>query len=199
MKRREFCKTTLLGTTLLMVPGEGLWLLAESSATSMSDPNHTMPFQLFTVAPDSKPRGLTGGLPVVPDYTFESAPQPQVLVVPANGEQDERMFEWVRKVSKTDDVTMSVCTGAFVLAKAGLLKGQKATTHHEFWDSFARKHPDVELMRGRRFVESGGISTAGGLTSGIDLALRVVERYFGREVARNTAAYLEYESKLWQS
>ena len=93
---------------------------------------------------------------------------------------------------------MSVCTGAFVLGQAGLLAGKRATTHHDFHDRFAAQFPDVTLERGLRFVESApNLATAGGLTSGIDLALRVVERYFGRDVAQRTAAYMEYQGKGW--
>ena len=92
---------------------------------------------------------------------------------------------------------MSVCTGAFQLGKAGLLSGKSATTHHDFLDQFAKAFPDVTVKRGVRFVEGEKVSTAGGLSSGIDLALRVVDRYFGREVARATATYMEYESKGW--
>ncbi len=107
------------------------------------------------------------------------------------------MHEWLRKVSASADVTMSVCTGAFQLAKAGLLSGKSATTHHLFTDKLAKTYPDIDVKRGLRFVEGDKISTAGGLTSGIDLALRVVERYFGREVAQKTADYMEYQSKSW--
>ena len=92
---------------------------------------------------------------------------------------------------------MSVCTGAFQLAKAGLLNGKPATTHHDFIDRFAKQYPDIDVKRGLRFVEGENISTAGGLTSGIDLALRVVERYFGRKIAEKTATYMEYQSKGW--
>ena len=95
------------------------------------------------------------------------------------------------------DVTISVCTGAFQLAKAGLLSGKSATTHHDFIDRLAKMYPDINVKRGLRFVEGEKISTAGGLTSGIDLALRVVDRYFGRETAQNTAFYMEYQSKQW--
>ena len=104
---------------------------------------------------------------------------------------------WLKKVSQTADVTMSVCTGAFHLAKAGLLSGKIATTHHEFFDKLEREYPDIHVKRGVRFVEGERISTAGGLTSGTDLALRVVERYFGREVAQRTANYMEYQSTGW--
>jgi transcriptional regulator GlxA family with amidase domain len=92
---------------------------------------------------------------------------------------------------------MSVCTGAFHLARAGLLAGKPATTHHEFLDKLERQFPDIQVKRGVRFVEGEKISTAGGLTSGTDLALRVVERYFGRDVAQTTATYMEYQSKGW--
>jgi transcriptional regulator GlxA family with amidase domain len=89
---------------------------------------------------------------------------------------------------------MSVCTGAFKLASAGLLNGKKATTHHEYLDAFAKKFPDVQLERGSRFVQSSDvIYTAGGLTSGIDLALYIVEKLYGRETADRTAAYMEYQ------
>jgi transcriptional regulator GlxA family with amidase domain len=92
---------------------------------------------------------------------------------------------------------MSVCTGAFKLAKAGLLSGKAATTHHEFLDKLQSEYPDIQVKRGVRFVEGEKISTAGGLTSGTDLALRVVERYFGREVAQGAATYMEYTGKGW--
>jgi len=97
------------------------------------------------------------------------------------------------------DLTMSVCTGAFALAQAGLLKGRPATTHHLFLDRLAREFPDIDVKRGVRFVESGRIATAGGLTSGIDLALHVVERYFGRGITQSTATYMEYESPGWKT
>ena len=74
-----------------------------------------------------------------------------------------------------------------------------ATTHHEFFDSFAKEFPDIELRRGLRFVDSGRIATAGGLTSGIDMALHVVARYFGVETAARTADYMEYASDAWRA
>jgi transcriptional regulator GlxA family with amidase domain len=156
-----------------------------------------MPFKLFTVADKPDPVRVTGGMQIVPDFTVDNAPQPSVIVVPAMRASDA-LLAWLRKASTGADLTMSVCTGAFVLAKAGLLKGRAATTHHDFFERFASQHPDVELRRGLRFVEGGpGLATAGGLTSGIDLALRVVERYFGREVARTTAEYMEYQGTGW--
>lgn len=158
--------------------------------------DHRHPFRLYTVSDKTDAIEASGGMKIVPDYTFENAPAPKVVVIPAQA-GSTALHAWLRKVVDSTDVTMSVCTGAFQLGRAGLLSGKEATTHHDFFDQFARAFPDVKLKRGLRFVEGARISTAGGLTSGIDLALRVVERYFGRETAERTAFYMEYQSKGW--
>jgi transcriptional regulator GlxA family with amidase domain/YHS domain-containing protein len=155
-----------------------------------------MPFQTYTVAESTQPVTL-GGIKIIPDYTFANAPTPKIVVIPAQAGQTEAMLDWIRKATKTTDVTMSVCTGAFVLASTGLLAGKPATTHHNSYKSLAIQFPDISVQRGARFVESGNMATAGGLTSGIDLALHVVERYFGRKVAEGTAYLLEYQGTGW--
>lgn len=161
-----------------------------------SDHEDQMPFQLFTVSDKIEAIAGSAGLKLVPDYTFDNAPPAKVVVVPAQ-RGSQALHAYLRKVATSADVVMSVCTGAFQLGKAGLLKGKSATTHHDFLDRFAETFPDVTVKRGLRFVEEEKISTAGGLSSGIDLALRVVDRYFGRDVAQATAVYLEYQSKGW--
>ena len=159
---------------------------------------HTHPFELFTVGPSTELLTMTGGLQVKPHYSIANAPQPNVIVVPAQKATDATRT-WLRDASAKTDVTMSVCTGAFQLARAGLLKGVPATTHHQFWDQFAKEFPDIELRRGLRFVDNGRIATAGGLTSGIDMALHIVARYFGLEAAEKTAQYMEYTSEAWRT
>jgi transcriptional regulator GlxA family with amidase domain len=157
-----------------------------------------MPFRLYTVSDSRSPLRTSGGMQVIPDYSFEDAPPPQIVVVGAQSGKSPKMLDWIRKMTGQSDVVMSVCTGAYRLAQAGVLKGKKATTHHDFQDDFQKKFPDVSLQRGARFVQSDrAIFTAGGLTSGIDLALHIVELYFGRDVAAKTAAYMEYEGKGW--
>lgn len=153
-------------------------------------------FDLFTVSEKTEPLVGSAGLKIVPDYTFENVPAAKVVVIPAQT-GSKALHAWLAKVTASTDVTMSVCTGAFQLAKAGLLSGKTATTHHDFFDRLEKSYPDITVKRGLRFVEGEKISTAGGLTSGIDLALRVVERYFGREVAKTTAFYMEYQSTGW--
>ena len=165
-------------------------------ATRGATMDDQMPFELFTVSEKTETIRGSAGLQLVPDYTFETAPQPKIVVVGAQ-KGSPALHEWLRKVSQKTDVTMSVCTGAFQLAKAGLLSGKAATTHHDFADNLARAYPDIDVKRGVRFVEGDQISTAGGLSSGIDLALRVVERYFGRDTAQATANYMEYQGKGW--
>ena len=160
---------------------------------------HDMPFRLYTVAETKKPIRTSGGMQIVPDYTIADAPAPKVIVIPAQSDPTPAVLEWIKKSSKTTDVTMSVCTGAFVLAKTGLLDGKSATTYHGAFGRFAMKFPDVQLKRGARFVENGNLATAGGLSSGIDLALRVVERYYGREVAQKTAYNMEYQGQGWMN
>lgn len=133
----------------------------------------------------------TNGLRIVPEYTFETAPQPNVVVVGAQKAPPEALA-WLRKVAPGADVVMSVCTGAFIVARAGLLDGQYATTHHDYYDNFEKEFPNIHLVRGPRFVENHQVSCAGGLTSGIDLALRVIERYNGKKEADQVAFYMEH-------
>ena len=156
------------------------------------------PFQLYTVAESTAPLKVSGGMTIVPDFSLDNAPPPKLIVVPAMGEPSEAMLAWLRRASKATDLTMSVCNGSFVLAKAGLLSGKAATAHHGGgYAMLAADFPDVKVIRGARFVDAGNVSTAGGLTSGIDLALHVVERYYGRKVAEQTATHLEYQGQGW--
>lgn len=156
------------------------------------------PFELYTVAERVEPIRVSGGMMIVPTYRFADAPAPNVIVVPAQEEPPPAALAWIREMSKRTDLTMSVCTGAFVLAEAGLLTGRPATTHHEAYAALANTFPDVNLRRGARFVDAGNVSTSGGLTSGIDLALHVVERYYGRAVAEKATEWLEYQGQGWK-
>jgi transcriptional regulator GlxA family with amidase domain len=102
-------------------------------------------------------------------------------------------------VANNADVMMSVCTGAFVLAAAGLLDGHRATTHHSALTRLAMQYPKITVRRGARFVDEGHVATSAGLSAGIDLALHVVTRYYGEPVAADTAYGMEYQSKAWQN
>jgi transcriptional regulator GlxA family with amidase domain len=154
-------------------------------------------FKLFTVGGSKNALHTSGGMTVVPDYTFDDAPPARIVVVPAQG-GDPKLADWLRRRAKESDVVMSVCTGAFRLGQAGLLDGKQATTHHNFYDQFQQRFPKVTLVKSQRYVQSDDvIYTSGGLTSGIDLALHIVDKYYGRDVALQTAKYMEYESTHW--
>ena len=156
------------------------------------------PFKLFTVAQGKEPLKVSGGLKVLPDYSFADAPQPKVIVIPAQSDPTPATLEWLKQAAAGAEMTMSVCTGAFLLAATGLLDGKDATTHHGSLAAFAADFQKVRVHRGARYTDSGAIATSGGLTSGIDLALHIVERYFGLEIADQTVRALEYQGQGWR-
>ena len=134
---------------------------------------------------------------VIPDYGIADAPPPKVIVIPAQSGEREGVLDWIRKSARQADITMSVCTGAFLLAKTGLLDGLGATTHHGDYKMLEVQYPKIRVERGMRFVDEGAIASSGGLSAGIDLALHVVERYFGRTAAQSTADTMEYQGRGW--
>jgi putative intracellular protease/amidase/YHS domain-containing protein len=186
----------LISEGAVMIDFSGPWEVFQDAMIPGSM-NH--PFRLYTVSDSASPIHASGGMQIIPDYTLANAPAPKVIVIPAQSAPSQAMLEWIRKSTKNTDVTMSVCTGAFVLAKTGLLSGKSATTFHAAFVSFAMQFPDIQLKRGARFVEDGNLASAGGLSSGIDLALRVVERYYGREIAQKTAYNMEYQGQGWMN
>jgi transcriptional regulator GlxA family with amidase domain len=162
------------------------------------NPDSPSPFQPYTVAESRDPIHTSAGMIVVPTYTFEDAPAPRVVVVPASHNGTPKMEEWLRRMHAQSDVVMSVCTGVYWLIDAGLLDGKKYTTNHNAYDRFQEAFPKAALVKDQRWVQSDDvIYTAAGLTSGIDLALHVVEKYYGREIAVKTVKYMEYESPRW--
>ena len=112
----------------------------EFSKASICRTRPESPFHLFTVAESAETVTSGSGLKLVPDYTFANVPEPKIVVIPAQKGSDA-MIDWLRKIAPMTDVTVSVCTGAFKLAKAGLLAGKAATTHHEFLDKLQRNIP----------------------------------------------------------
>jgi len=191
-KRERIDVAFLLGQGANVIDTAGPW---EVFQDAMTDDGHG--FRLYTVAPTKGIVEMTGGLEVKPKYTIENAPAPNIIVVPAQ-RTTEASRAWLKHTSGQTDVTMSVCTGAFQLARVGLLDGLPATTHHDFWDEFAKEFPKVDLKRGLRFVDNGRVATAGGLTSGIDMALHIVGRYCGADAAAATARYMEHDSAAWR-
>ncbi len=154
-------------------------------------------FEVYTVSSEMRPVIARNGLSVNPDYTIANCPRPDILIVPG-GEGTRQvmrapvLLEWIGVQSRHTELTLSVCTGSLVLAAAGLLNGLEATTHHQAFDLFRRFAPDVTLNEQARFVDTGKVITAGGISAGIDMSLHVIERLLGAAQARQTAAYMEY-------
>lgn len=154
------------------------------------------PFRVFTVARTREPITATGGLTVVPRHGFADAPRIDLLVVPGGfGTRrllhDEETLDWIRRTAAAARQVTSVCTGSLLLAQAGLLQGRRATTHWASLDLLDSLGAGVTVERELRVVDDGVISSAG-VASGIDMAFYIVERLFGREVADETAKYIEY-------
>lgn len=143
-------------------------------------------FRVVTVAESTKPLKTMGGITVMPDFSFENAPQADVLIVPGGNTSaiGKSGREWLRSSSSKAEITMSVCYGALVLADEGLLNDIEATTHHWALDDLKQAAPKCKVVTGQRFVDSGKIITTAGVTAGIDGALRIVERLQGPAAAR---------------
>lgn len=154
-------------------------------------------FHTFTVAESPGPVRARNGLMVVPDFTLENCPAPHLLIVPGGFGtrallRKPALLEWVRAKAGHAELVMSVCTGALVLARAGLLDGLRITTHHELLATLAEMTPRATVDPSRRFHDNGRILTAAGISAGIDCSLHVVGRLLGPAAAERTAGYMEY-------
>jgi putative intracellular protease/amidase len=153
-------------------------------------------FRVYTVAASREPITSQGFVRIVPEFTFEDAPAPDLVVFPGGGSdrltEDPKAMAWASRTMGAAEVTLTVCTGAFVPAKAGLLDGLTVTTYYGAIDGLRQAAPKANVQEGRRFVDNGRIVTTAGVSAGIDGALHVVARLLGRAVADRTARYMEY-------
>jgi transcriptional regulator GlxA family with amidase domain len=150
-------------------------------------------YRIRTASLDGTPVRTTSGLTLVPDAALSAVPDPDVLLVPGGTgglRPDARLVDWVRAHGPRAGRLVSVCTGATVLAVAGLLDGRRATTHWAYCDRLARDHPAVEVDPDPVYVRDGHVATSAGVTAGIDLALALVEEDLGRDAALTIARHL---------
>jgi putative intracellular protease/amidase/YHS domain-containing protein len=158
--------------------------------------DHSRAFNVYTVAATTNEIVSQRFLTIRPRYTLADCPRPDVIVLPGGNTHipldDDRVIRWVREASRDAEVTMSVCTGAFLLAKAGLLDGKEATTHWGSIDGLKKAAPKAKVVADRRVVDNGKVVTCAGVSAGIDGALHVVGRMLGKKVAQDTARYMEY-------
>lgn len=162
-------------------------------------PRRGRPHAFATYLVAARPDVVTcrGGMLVKPNYTFGDCPPPDVLVVPGGAgvgpaQEDAETIGWIRSVAETAKATTSVCTGAFLLARAGLLDGKPATTHWAELAALRERYPRVQVRDDYRVVDLGRVITSAGVSAGLDMALHLIEKLLGRDAALETARGIEY-------
>jgi len=153
-------------------------------------------FRVFTVADRVRPVRARGGLMVTPDYGLADHPKVDLLIVPGGVVTDELarpdVIEWIARTAATSQLTAAVCTGAFLLASAGLLNDTRATTHWEDVDDLRRDFPSLRVETGMRWIDAGKTITSAGISAGIDMSLHLVRRLTDRALATRTAHQMDF-------
>ena len=154
-------------------------------------------FSVVTVAERAGPILTRGGLSVNPHHTLADMAIAEILLIPGGQGTRKEMsnpvvIDWIKQVSVTAELVLSVCTGSLLLAKAGLLDGLEATTHHGAIDLLRRTAPKTVVHAGRRFVDNGRVVCSAGIAAGIDMSLHVVAKLLGDDTATKTANQMEY-------
>lgn len=178
----------------------------------------TGPFEVFSIAtyPSSseKPfsvsiiaqmRGLIkarNGLKIQPDYSFDDAPHFDILIIPGGYGAEEieihnkEIINWIKNRMDDVDIMASVCTGAFLLAKSGLLDGKKATTHWMDINRLEKEYTKIKIQHDAKFVDENSIITSGGISAGINMSFHIIKKLLGVDIARATAKRMEYDIDL---
>ena len=158
-------------------------------------------YEVFIIAEDRELVRCRGGLLVQPHYSVADHPPLDIIVVPGGygtrqAQERPAVLDWIRRQRASEALTTSVCTGAFLLGAVGLLDGKKATTHWSTIDELRETYSTADVRDDARFIDEGEIITAAGVSAGIDMALHVVRRLHGDEVAKRTARDMEYEGTM---
>ena len=155
-------------------------------------------FEVFTIAERAELVACRGGLLVQPNHTLDDHPPLDLVVIPGGygtlrEQENPVILDWITRQRRTGALTTSVCTGAFLLGAAGLLDGLRATTHWTTIEGLRTNHPTTEVLADARVIDEGEIITSAGVSAGIDMALHVVHRLHGDEIAQRTARDMEYD------
>lgn len=160
------------------------------------------PFCVHTVAQTKDLIKARNGLKIQPDYDFHDAPKFDIVIIPGGYGAEEIeihnsvVLNWIQNHMHTVDIMASVCTGAFLLAEAGLLDGKKATTHWMDLDRLEKEYTRVQVQRNVKFVDESRIITSAGISAGIHMSLYIVKKLFGEEIADYTAKRMEYDINI---
>lgn len=156
-------------------------------------------FRVKTIAETKKTISARNGLKVMPDFDLEDCPSLDVLIIPGGYGAEEieihnqKLISWIQQRAADTPIVASICTGAFLLAEAGLLNGKHATTHWMDIDRLKREYPQLSVQRNVKFVDEGSILTAGGISAGINLSFYLLKKLFGNAIAIETAKRMEYD------
>jgi transcriptional regulator GlxA family with amidase domain len=161
-----------------------------------------MVFNVYIVAEKPGPVIARNGLSENPNYTIANCPQPDIIIIPGGmGTRKEMhnpvLVDWIRQQDQTTELTLSVCTGSLLLAKAAILDGLSATTHWGAIDLLRSVAPNTTVKDDVRWVDNGRVITSAGVSAGIDMSLYVIERLMGPEAAATRARHMQYDH--WQS
>jgi transcriptional regulator GlxA family with amidase domain len=164
------------------------------------NPQEPPPFKVITVAKTHEPVQARAGLNVLPDFTMQNCPHVDLLIIPGGVVdeelQDEQLITWIQNTASLAKIVASVCTGSFLLAKAGLLHRKKATTHWEDITDFQRLFPEVEVQNDVRWVDEGQIVSSAGIAAGIDMSLHLVGRITSPVHAQATARQMDVPYRI---
>ena len=170
-----------------------------SRVKSRLEPNTPKLFEVITLAEKDQMIDARGGLTIQPKFTISNHPEIDILIIPGGivtAELENRaLIDWIAKTANTAAITASVCTGSFLLGKAGLLNGKSATTHWEDIQDMRSMFPDVDVLAEKRWVDTGSIVTSAGISAGIDMSLHLVSRLENEDLARRTARQMDFD---WQ-
>jgi len=160
-------------------------------------PDAAKPFEVFTIADAVRPVQARAGLMITPGFDIINHPKVDLLLIPGGVHNSElerdHILKWIATTAAKAELTASVCTGAFLLAKAGLLDGATITTHWEDIADFRAMFPQIVVRDDERWVDAGRVVTSAGISAGIDMSLHLVARLEGEELAIRTARQMDYD------
>lgn len=166
-----------------------------STANRLS--NSTDLFNVFLVAEEISPVSARGNYNINPHHSVTDHPNIDVLIVVGGIHVKElikpNVINWIAETAKEAELVASVCTGAFLLAEAGLLSNLKVTTHWEDIDELEKSYPSLRVVRSQRWVDEGKVITSAGISAGIDMSLHIVSRLFSQALAEKTAIQMEFD------
>ncbi|MBT2653185.1 MULTISPECIES: DJ-1/PfpI family protein [Oceanobacillus] len=171
------------------------------SITTLHNSNDKL-FNVSTISENGELVTARNGLKVYPDYSFVNHPSFDIVIIPGGYGAEEieisnpNVINWIKNQQAKVEFMTSVCTGALLLAKAGILDGKRATTHWMDLDRLEKEYSSVLVQRDTKFIDEGSIITSGGISAGINMSFHLISRLHGIEVAKETAKRMEYDINL---